>query len=345
MAWNNLLRAIVLVFSATSANAAVNWNVVTGDWGTASNWDLNRLPTTAEVASIANGRTSTITLPGATCQSLLLGDTTGSGAIQMNGGSLATSSQIVGSRGTGYFTQTAGTNNTSTLDLGGTEATTANGTYDLGGTATLKANRESIGVYGSSIGIFNQLKGNNLIGSSTTAGQLMIGMSPSTNGTYNLVDGYLTASTQILGWFGTGQFYHSGGTNEISDSSSNNGLRLAIQAGSKGNYYLSGTGQLVAPNEYIGSSGGGTALFQQSGGTNTVGFLNISSGNTYQLRGGVLAISGSIINNGTFDGGGGAGVLSGNTGIVDITRGTWTNLRELSVNMGPAVINDSSCRK
>ena len=77
-------------------------------------------------------------------------------------------------------------------------------------------------------------------------------------------------------------FTHTGGANPIGQ------LFLGGNSGSTGSYNLSGTGQLSAVVEYIGSSGTGT--FTQTGGANSIsssllGFNSGSSG-TYKLTGG-----------------------------------------------------------
>ena len=115
-----------------------------------------------------------------------------------------------------------------------------------------------------------------------------------------------------------------------------------------GTYSLSG-GQLSAPNEYIGGSPDSSALFQQSGGTNSATYLvSIGSNARYQLSGGTLQVGGGIINAGVFDGGNGPGTLAANC-LVDLTSGTWQNLRSTTAVMGsnsllivPAGVNPST---
>src|SRR5208283_3620618 len=75
-----------------------------------------------------------------------------------------------------------------------------------------------------------------------------------------------------------------------------------------------------------------TALFQQTGGTNSVSILSIGSSGTYLLAGGVLQVNGSLTNEGIFAGGSAPALLSA-TGILDMTSGTWQNLAALSVSM------------
>ena len=91
--------------------------------------------------------------------------------------------------------------------------------------------------------------------------------------------GSLSAPIEYVGYSGTGTFTQSGGTNTVSGS-----LYLGYNAGSSGTYSLSGSGLLSATNEYIGYNSAATALFQQTGGTNSVTYLSIGSGGRYQLE-------------------------------------------------------------
>ncbi len=109
--------------------------------------------------------------------------------------------------------------------------------------------------------------------------------------------GSLVTAYQYVGYGGTGSFTQSGGTNsfvvpfssgEFYNPGSPSGLFLGYNPGSSGNYYLSG-GSLYAPSQYIGYQGAGN--FSQSGGTNSVGSLNIGSSGSYNFSGGALYAS------------------------------------------------------
>ena len=136
-------------------------------------------------------------------------------------------------------------------------------------------------------------------GSNTVTGELVLGNSPGSSGTYSLGgSGLLSASYEYVGCYGTGTFIQSGGTNTIANDEFQ-GLYLGYNAGSSGTYSLGGTAQLSAPSEYVGFDPAATALFQQTGGTNTVGCISVGSGGRYLLTGGVLQIGGAMINAGS----------------------------------------------
>ena len=100
-------------------------------------------------------------------------------------------------------------------------------------------------------------------------------------------------------------------------------------------YSLSDSGVLSAAYEYLSCNPSATALFQQTGGTNSVAtYLFIGTGAHYQLSGGTLT-SASMCNQGTLDGGGGTGTLLASTGsIVDLSQGTFVNIGQMSVAIG-----------
>ena len=94
-------------------------------------------------------------------------------------------------------------------------------------------------------------------------------------------------SYEMIGQLGVGMINQSGGSNTITGPS---GLILGQNIGATGTYLLSGTGTLAVPNgcEDVGVNGVG--IFNQSGGTNTIGttlFLGFNAGatGTYNLSG------------------------------------------------------------
>ena len=102
--------------------------------------------------------------------------------------------------------------------------------------------------------------------STATTVRSILAVNAGSSGTYNLSgSGLLSANSEYVGYSGTGTFTQSGGTHSIANS-----LYLGYNAGSSGTYSLSGSGQLSAASEYVGYNPGATALFQQTGGTNTV---------------------------------------------------------------------------
>src|SRR5208282_2140832 len=104
---------------------------------------------------------------------------------------------------------------------------------------------------------------------------LYLGYSASASGAYNLSgSGVLTAaSTEYIGYSGTGTFTQSGGTNNLSGKVNINGnasiLFVGYNNGSSGVYNIIGPGLLSANTEYVGYQGTAGA-FAQSGGTNNI---------------------------------------------------------------------------
>ena len=158
---------------------------------------------------------------------------------------------------------------------------------------------------------------------------LVVGNSAGSSGTYNLNgSGLLWPTYEYVGNSGTGTFTQSGGTNNISQD-----FILGCGTGSTGVYSLSGSGRLQALAENISLSADAAALFQQTGGANTVSLLSIGGNGTYLLAGGTLQVCYSLLNHGIFAGGGTSATLSG-SGIWDLSGGTLQNLGSISVSIG-----------
>ena len=254
---------------------------------------------------------------------LVLGENaSGSGAYSLShSGQLSTPYEYVGLMGTGYFTQTGGTNAVPNYLFLGVYSGSS-GSYNLSGSGLLSSGNELVGDGGT--GNFTQSGGTNAISSA-----LYLANNPSSSGTYSLSgSGQLSAPTEHVGHSGTGIFTQSGGTNTISSA-----LYLGYTAGSSGTYSLSSSGLLSATNEYIGYNSAATALFQQTGGTNSVTYLSIGSGGRYQLGGGTLQIGAGLIDSGIFDGGNSPAVLSGSNCILDFSAGTLQNVGSTLVNL------------
>ncbi len=85
-----LVAAAAFLFAGRTAGATFNWTLganQAGDWSVASNWSA-KVPGSVNYANIVNGGTSTITLPGAACYQLALGNSTASGNVVMASGQL-----------------------------------------------------------------------------------------------------------------------------------------------------------------------------------------------------------------------------------------------------------------
>jgi autotransporter-associated beta strand protein len=305
------------MFALSLHAANVSWNVPagqSGNWSTGTNW-TGGAPTSSSTAYIVNGGTATVTALNATCGTLSLGSSAGSGAVQMTTGSLsAVNNEYIGDSGTGNFTQSGGSNSVPSsvggLYLGNSPG--GGGTYNLSGNGWLSVTySEYVGLSGT--GAFTQTGGTNGNGS------LNLGYNGNSSGTYSLSGrGQLSASYEYVGDQGAGTFTQTGGTNSISYGS----LILGQNAGGSGTYSLGGSGLLSVSSlygEYVGLSATGT--FTQSGGTNNnsngplyLGYLGSSSG-TYSLSGSglLLALSEYVGSSGT-----GTFTQSGGTNTVSL---------------------------
>ncbi len=375
-----LLRSSLLAFAvlATSSfapsaaeGATYSWQPVSGDWSIASNWGSTVLPTTSDLAYVANGGTVNITLANETCGTLSVGDATGASTVQLLGGSLNPQfggQVLVGDTANGSFYQSGGTCGASAY-IGNKAA--ANGSFFLSGSGDFNATAY-VGVYGN--GVFTQTGG-------TNNALLYLGYYSSGSGTYSLNGGlFHNTNVEYGGYSGTGLFQQSGGTNSVGTA-----LDLGYNAGSAGTYTISGSGKLSAPSAVLGYAGTGTFIqtggtnndgrlyvgggtggtgsyflsgsgvlsvttsesvgtiqsttgqFQQTGGSNSTPFLAIGSGGRYLLKAGTLAITttGGISNQGGLDFTNSLATLAiGNSCAVDLTQATLTNVGSMNVSLG-----------
>ncbi len=180
-----LAAAALLLLSSQPARADITWNVPSGDWSVATNWSGGAAPTSTDNADIFNGGTVTITESPEVCSTLSLGNTAGSGFAEMLDGSLTVNASLyyngefVGSSGIGCFTQSGGTHTIFTyLEVGA--ASGSSGTYSLGKSGLLSAPTEQVGEGYGAVGFFTQTGGTN------SAGNLTVGCSTASSGTYNL---------------------------------------------------------------------------------------------------------------------------------------------------------------
>jgi autotransporter-associated beta strand protein len=245
--------ALLLIYPTLTKAANNYWNVTSGNWSDTypSPWSLGIEPTTSDNAYIQNGGTANISQTGEQCSSLYLG-AANTGTVDMDGGSLSVGyGEYVGYSGTGTFTQTGGINAIPLtyfeygLWLG--YNTGSSGTYKLSDAGQLSASYELIGYSGS--GTFTQTGGINSITNYLYLGYNYINNSGSSC-TYNLSStGQLYAPVEYIGYYGTGKFTQSGGTNSISSA-----LQIGAYSGSSGTYNLSG-GTLSTTNLNVKGSG------------------------------------------------------------------------------------------
>jgi hypothetical protein len=172
------------------------------------------------------------------------------------------------------------------------------------------------------------------VATNSLTGPLILGDNSGGNGTYSLSGtGLLSAAEGYVGNSGTGTFIESGGNATFTSYDSNNdSLSLGDQAGSDGNYILSGGSLGFNLNESIGTNGTGT--FIQSGGTNSgyavvLGYFASGSG-LYSLSNGSVSATNDDIG---WDGAGlftqsggtnstgylGLGVQAGSNGVYSLS--------------------------
>jgi autotransporter-associated beta strand protein len=250
------------------------WQVSTGDWSVASNWNGGE-PTSGTIAFIENGGTVSVTQPGATCADL---DAGSNSTVYMTGGGLSSGNlENLNYEGIAAFIQSGGTNN-----VGGNLFA---GNYNLSGNGLLSTSGwEYIG-FGT--GTFTQTGGTN-----DAESILSLGTEPGSSGTYNLMGGLLTSVFEYLGQSGTGTITQSGGTHMITGTT---GYGLSL--GANGTYNMDG-GLFVLPG-VIGSAtfnfNGGTLEANIGFSTSTPMTLGTSGGGaTFDTAGFAVTLSGSL---------------------------------------------------
>jgi autotransporter-associated beta strand protein len=274
-----LAASLLLLSIALPVRAVTNWQHSpdqADDWWVAQNWD-GGVPTSGSTANIANGGTATIASGLANFYYLYLGGDTGTGTVNMTGGSINVSATEIGVTRPGYFVQSGGTH---TEAYGWSLNIRNGGKYDLSGTGVLNATDVRVHT-----GDFTQSGGTHDLTYGGHNGNLMVGMDVGSTGTYSLSGtGRLISARENIGTDGgAGTFTQTGGANTITYS-------LEIGNGSNTGVYGSGTydlkgGSLISDHVSVGYSGysgmAGTGTFLQSGGTSTIGGLYLGETSTY----------------------------------------------------------------
>ena len=212
-----------------------------------------------------------------------------------------------------------------------------NGALEMGG-GSLSAMYEFVGYYGT--GTLTQTGGTTTLSYDLQLGKEYVSASSQGNGTYNLSGtGILSADREYVGYYGTGTFIQTGGTNEPND------LNVGYYNTANGTYELGG-GDLLTSQVSVGYVGTGT--FTHTDGNNTISghlFLGENSGSgDYTLSGnGGLSASSEYVGNlgtGTFTQTGGTNTLSGSLILGNKTGsdGTYDLSMTGSISAAGAVI-------
>ncbi len=179
------------------------------------------------------------------------------------------SNESIGYQGTGTFNQTAGTNTvTNTLYLGST--TGSSGTYNLtGGTLDVQgyitggAGTNALNIDGGTL--TDNWKG-------ISVGNFNVGYEAGTFGNFTQSSKVIQATTESIGYYGTGTFNQTGGMNYAGSLYLGGGPDWAGTGSpgtGSGTYNLSGGTLVVYNNASVGYNG--SAAFYQTGGTAAIG--------------------------------------------------------------------------
>lgn len=301
-------------------------------WNTPAAWTPTGVPVNGDDVIMGTIGTGSITanyptvLTGSGLTSLKL-NAVATGLITFNQSDansvMIATTEIIGDTVTGnVYTQNAGTNTATTLIIG--NGSVGSGIYNLSGNGSLNVGTFKIGIAG--YGTVNQSAGTVMVSTNLYVGQ----NNTLLNSTYNLTGGNLTLAANSNLWISGyhGSFNQSDGTVNFLGTLGGLYMSNGSAAGVNNTYTLSGTGQITNANyEIIGQSAGTgtTALFIQSGGTNSLaagGTLTVGNQGVgeYDLIAGSLNSPTVTISNlfgGSFKQTGGTNIL-GPSGILNI---------------------------
>ena len=318
--------AVAVVATSPAARAAdVSWTAGSGSYNVGTNWDTGTVPTSTDVAVIANGGTSTLTLSGSTSgASLALGrDGTGNLILNGSGTHVVAGPALIGwttasSAVPGAGSLSIGSGATLRIDGGSGSTFVGAGAGALGGSGTI-----AIAAGGELV--FNGGSGKNLLLADTLGGSVS-SASVDVSGSLNVAAGEL-----ILGR-GQGGGGTSSGTLTINAGgvvTTNDWTKFAadIPFGAAGG----GTAKLVMNGGTFNKLGGGRLVFGNYDGTGeavqTGGVVNVAGASdglnvgafgvrgvgTYTLSSGTVSVSSGFLSVGK---GGGQGTFTMTGGLV-----------------------------
>ena len=236
-----------------SAGSGYYWAVTSGDWTSQPNWSPSGWPTSKDTCYVQNGGTASVSQgsDAGACGTLYVGTASGSGAVAMSTGVLASAIEYIGYSGNGTFNQSGGVHAVSSALFVG-YASDSNGTYALSGSGQLGTIfSEYVGWYGT--GVFNQTGGTNTVGIPATEGAVILARQLGSTGTYNLNGGLLQLYGLSRG-SGNAMFDASGGTFRAMDSFAT-GVTMTL-TGAYGPAVFDANGNTLTLRGSISGSGG-----------------------------------------------------------------------------------------
>jgi fibronectin-binding autotransporter adhesin len=320
------LAVVALMTPLVSRAADVSWTAGSGAYTVGSNWDTGTVPTTSDVAVIANGGVSTLTLSGSTAGAQLTVGRDGSGTLQIGGSGTHT---VAGGAFIGYTTASSaiqgsgsvaiGSGATLRIDGGSGSTIVGSGAGALGGSGaiTIAAGGELF---------FNGGSGRNLIIADTLGGNVSMGK-VDVSGVLNVAAGEMIVGRgQGGGGTGSGMItVNAGGVVTTNDWTK---FAADIPFGPAGG----GQAQLVMNGGTFNKLGGGRLVFGNYDGTGEViqsgGVINVAGATEginigafgvrgigiYTLSSGTLSVSSGLLSIGK--GGGSQGTFTMTGGLV-----------------------------
>jgi hypothetical protein len=271
-----LVPLVGLAMALPCARADNEWvlsSTTSGAWGTPTNWLIPLVPLSTDNVLIGNGGTAVISTGSAVGKFLFVGGTawSGSGALEIQGGSLATSGLILGSgsQSSGHVTQTGGSVTVSTGTFRGLQIGRGNwsrGAYTLSGGQLTITQALVIAPAGSSSGTF-ALSGSGILRTATTT----------------------ISGTGGSGTGGLGRLLVTGGSASLGATSIGRNGTLDVSSGT-----------VTAGVLTVGSgSATGSAVVRVAGGQLTATSLSLTAGGSMTLDGGTLRSTGLASLSGT----------------------------------------------
>ena len=242
------LAVMVFAIPLAARAADVSWATGSGAYSVGSNWATGVVPTSADVAVIANGGTSTLTLSGSSAGALLAvgRDGTGSLVVIGSGTHVVAGPALIGWTGSssavpGVGSLSIGSGATLQIDGGSGSTVVGSGEGAVGGSGSLSV------ASGGNL-IFNGGSGKNLVIADTVNG----------NNSSALLD--ISGTVTVA----SGEFVVALGRASTAGGVGTSSGTVTINAGG---VLTTNDWTKFAPDVYNGPSGGGTARLNMNGGT------------------------------------------------------------------------------